>query len=53
MGWAFLPLASSKVYERQSPGDSSELPGYLDSSPPPETIYYLHTLLENFSNPPR
>src|SRR5882757_7170803 len=29
-----LPLASSEVYECQSPGDSSELPGYLDSSPP-------------------
>ena len=27
-----MPLASSEVYERQSPGDSSELPGYLDAS---------------------
>ena len=48
----FLPLASSKVYERQSPGDSSELPGYLDSSLPPETtIYYLRTLPDFFPTP--
>ena len=53
MSWAFLPLASSKVYERQSPGDSSELPGYLDSSLPPETtIYYLRTLPDFFFQPP-
>ena len=52
MSWAFLPLASSKVYECQSPGDSSELPGYLDSPPPPETtIYYLHTLPDFFPTP--
>ena len=53
MGWAFLPLASSKVYEHQSPGDSSELPGYLDSSLPPETtIYYLRTMPDFFFQPP-
>ena len=45
MSWAFfLPLASSEGYECQSPGDSSELPGYLDTSLPPATIYASSTL---------
>jgi glycerol kinase len=42
-GWAFFsPLASSEVYECQSPGDSSELPGYLDSSLPARNTTTVH-----------
>jgi hypothetical protein len=42
-------------YESQSPGDSSELPGYLDTSLPPEknTIYYMAVHIHFLSDPPR
>ena len=30
----FFASCVLEVYERQSPGDSSELPGYLDASLP-------------------
>src|SRR5882757_7408000 len=52
-----LPLASSEVYECQSPGNSSELPGYLDSSLPARNATNVHIQrlrpLALFSDPPR
>ncbi len=50
------PFASCVLegYKCQSPGDSSELPGYLDSSPLPEknTIYSV-VYIRFLSDPPR
>ena len=38
--WAFFASCVLEVYERQSPGDSSELPGYLDTSLPAGNTNY-------------
>jgi len=52
LGFFFLPLASSEVYECQSPGDSSELPGYLDTSLPAQiTLPTTYSTLIRFLFP--
>jgi hypothetical protein len=55
MSWAFSASCILEGYECQSPGDSSELPGYLDISllPPQEnTIYPASTHIRFLSDPP-
>ena len=56
VGFFFRLVRPLEVYERQSPGDSSELPGYLDTSLPTEntikdsaTIYAPLAALGRFS----
>jgi hypothetical protein len=44
MSWAFSASCVLEGYECQSPGDSSELPGYLDTPLPPPK-HYLPTRL--------
>ena len=57
MSWAFASCVL-EGYERQSPGDSSKLPGYLDSSLLPERrkkkhSIYTTTHIRFLSNPPQ
>ena len=56
MSWAFSASCILEGYECQSPGNSSELPGYLDTSPlPSKKQYLLHGYARPcpFSDPPR
>src|SRR6266852_2937942 len=43
MSWAISASCVLEGYECQSPGNSSELPGYLDTSLPPSKKHYLRT----------
>jgi len=53
MRWAFFASCVLEGYECQSPGDSSELPGYLDSSPLPlENAIYTTTHICSSFRPP-
>ena len=55
MSWAFASCVL-EGYERQSPGDSSKLPGYLDSSLLPEkkkNSIYTATQISFLSIPPQ
>ncbi len=50
--WAFASCVLEE-YECQSPGDSSELPGYLDSPLPEKSTIYTATHIRFLSDPPR
>jgi len=54
MSWASFASCVLEGYECQSPGDSSELPGYLDTSLLPEkNTIYVATHIYFLSDPPR